>query len=106
MLWNFRSGLLMKIIGVVTVEKAAATKIFFETHYNELFSAPVTPSSLRRRELESALYENIALSPTEKEDKRRNWARRETSHLREIRVVKSLARSKRLSAQLASQYEV
>jgi hypothetical protein len=56
-----------QLAAVVTVEKAAATKIFFECHYNELFSTPVTPRSIRRRELEGALYEDVTMSPIDRE---------------------------------------
>lgn len=91
---------------MITVEKAAAAKIFFETHYNELLSSTATPRSLRRRELEGALYEDITLSPIEKEKHRRAWARRETDHLREIRTMKSRTRTPVCGNQMASMYEV
>jgi hypothetical protein len=94
------------LIAVVTVEKAAATKIFFETHYNDLLSSTVSPRSLRRREFEGALYEDSILSPAEKEEQRRAWARRETEHLREIRAMKSRTRTPVCGDQMASMYEV
>ena len=96
----------MGCAAVITVEKAAAAKIFFECHYNELFSITVTPRSLRRRELEGALYEDVTSSPSEKEAQRRAWARRETDHLREIRTMKSRTRTPDCCDQMASMYEV
>jgi protein-serine/threonine kinase len=88
------------------VEKAAAAKIFFECHYNELLSKPATPRSLRRRELECALYEDVTSSPAEKEEKRYAWTRCETDHLREIRAMKSRPRDTKTLDKMASQYEV
>jgi protein-serine/threonine kinase len=95
-----------QLAAVVTVEKAAATKIFFECHYNELFSTPVTPRSIRRRELEGALYEDVTMSPIDKETKRRAWARRESDHLREIRSMKGRKRTPKCGDKMASMYEV
>jgi protein-serine/threonine kinase len=96
----------MERAAVITVEKAAAAKIFFECHYNGLLSNTVTPRSLRRRELEGALYEDVASSLSEKEAQRRAWARRETDHLREIRMMKSRTRTPECCDQMASLYEV
>lgn len=96
----------MECAAVITVEKAAAAKIFFECHYNELLSNSVTPRSLRRRELEGALYEDVISSPSEKEALRRAWVRRETDHLREIRTMKSRKRNPECCDQMASMYEV
>ncbi len=100
------SELLTENAAVITVEKAAAAKIFFECHYNELLSNTVSPRSLRRRELEGVLYEDDALSPYEKDHKRRSWARRESEHLRGIRIMKSRARMPKRADQMASMYEV
>ncbi|KAG4420171.1 hypothetical protein IFR04_006734 [Cadophora malorum] len=73
---------------IVTVERAAAAKVFFETHYNHATSGMLTPRSIRRRQLEGALYYEPNLSPTEQDEKRRAWAQDETDHLRETRVMK------------------
>ncbi|KAL2064994.1 hypothetical protein VTL71DRAFT_4134 [Oculimacula yallundae] len=73
---------------VVTVEKAAAAKVFFETHYNHVTSGALTPRSIRRRQLEGALYHEPSLTPEEQDGKRRAWAQDETDHLRETRVMK------------------
>lgn len=41
---------------VATVEKAAAAKIFFESHFNQLLGTQVSPRSLRRRQLERRIF--------------------------------------------------
>jgi hypothetical protein len=91
---------------VVTAEKAAAAKVFFETQYNVLTSGEVTPRSIRRQHLEEALFHDLTLRPAEKEEIRRSWARDETHHLRETRVMKSHT-SKALKGKhsIASKYE-
>ncbi|KAH6709397.1 kinase-like protein [Leptodontidium sp. MPI-SDFR-AT-0119] len=73
---------------VVTVERAAAAKVFFETHYNHVTSGVLTPRSIRRRQLEGALYHEPNLTPEEQNELRRAWAQEETDHLRETRVMK------------------
>jgi len=93
---------------VITVEKAAAAKIFFECHYNTLLASGPSPRSLRLRELEGILYENSSLmSPAEVAEHRREWAHRESDYLREIRVMKSrkLSPKKKVDPMVA-QYEV
>ncbi|TVY59181.1 Serine/threonine-protein kinase cbk1 [Lachnellula cervina] len=73
---------------IITVEKAAAAKIFFECHYNNLTSIALTPRSLRRRQLEQILYEDTTSTQTEKDRKRKVLSRKESEHLRETRVMK------------------
>jgi hypothetical protein len=100
--------LLMKcVLAVVTAEKAAAAKVFFETQYNILTSGEMTPRSMRRQQLEEALFHDISMSPTEKANIRRAWARDETDHLREIRVMKSHTTKglKGKATSVASKYE-
>jgi len=41
---------------VATVEKAAAAKIFFEAHFNQLLGTQVSPRSMRRRQLERKIF--------------------------------------------------
>jgi protein-serine/threonine kinase len=92
---------------VVTVEKAASAKVFFECHYNALTSDQLTPRSLRRRQLEGLLYQDATLSQAEKDGRRQAWAKDETDHLRETRVMKT--RSGNVLEEkhtLASKYEV
>jgi protein-serine/threonine kinase len=88
----------------VTVEKTAAAKVFFETHYNELTSSELTPRSLRRRQLEVALYYDTIFSNSEKEERRKAWAEDETNHLRDTRVMK--ARAGQIRERSASKYEI
>lgn len=54
---------------VVTVEKAAAAKIFFEAHFNQLLGTQVSPRSMRRRHLERKIF-TMAL-PNEQRQYRR-----------------------------------
>ena len=93
------------VIAVVTVEKAAAAKIFFECHYNGL--SEISPRSLRRRQLEGALHEDTMSSSPEKDERRQSWAKKESDHLRETRVMKA-RRLKALKGRdlPASKYEV
>jgi protein-serine/threonine kinase len=92
---------------VVTVEKASAAKVFFETYYNTALSDHLTPRSLRLHTLESAMLDDAMLSPAEKDGKRRAWAQRESDHLRETRVMKARGISA-LKGKIAtaSKYEV
>lgn len=94
------------MLAIVTVEKAAAAKIFFETHYNSVFSTSVTPRSMRRRDLEGELHREVKLNPIEREERRLNWARRESDHLREVRIMKSRVRGTKTSDKMASSYDV
>jgi protein-serine/threonine kinase len=73
----------------VTVEKAAAAKVFFECHYNDVTSNVLTPRSLRRRQLEKCLYEDTTSTQAEKAEKRKSWGRKESEHLRETRLMKA-----------------
>lgn len=72
---------------IVTAEKTATAKVFFECHYNNVASGALTNRSLRRRKLEAALYD-MALSEAEKDDRRRTWAKMESDHLRDLRAMK------------------
>ena len=93
---------------VITVEKVAAAKIFFECHYNTLLASGPSPRSIRLREFEGILYENSSiLSPADAEARRRDWAQRESKYLREVRVMKArnISRKKGVDP-MVSQYEV
>ncbi|KAI0914700.1 kinase-like protein [Ustulina deusta] len=92
---------------ILTVEKAAAAKIYLETYFNEKFNKP-SPRSLRRRYLESELYHGLGLSPAEKDMRRALFCRQETNHLRETRVLaaRSLRAMKYEHGELADDYEV
>ena len=90
----------------MTAEKAAAAKIFFEIHYNNLFSSIVTPRSIRRRNLEGDLHQEVGLTPLEKDERRRTFNRRESDHLRELRVMQSRKRGSKNTDKMASSFEV
>ncbi|KAF2965367.1 hypothetical protein GQX73_g8196 [Xylaria multiplex] len=92
---------------ILTVEKAAAAKIYLETYFNEKFNKP-SPRSLRRRYLESELYHGLDLSPAEKEMRRTLFCQQETNHLRESRVLvaRSLGALNCERGKLADDYEV
>lgn len=91
----------------MTVEKAATAKIFFECHYNDLLSGTPSPRSMRRRELEATLYEDLTRSPMEKEAARNRWQQNETEHMRETRVMKSQStKARRGDYNIPSKYEV
>lgn len=92
---------------VITVEKAAAAKVFFECHYNTVLGNELTPRSIRRRNLEHAILEDPTISPDDVDDKRRAWARKESDHLRETRVMKAHGyNALKGKATTASKYEV
>ncbi|KAJ9157616.1 AGC/NDR protein kinase [Pleurostoma richardsiae] len=68
---------------VVTVERAAAAKIYLETYYHEALSYP-PPRSLRRRLMEGELYHlGESLTVTQKENVRKTFYRQESDHLRQ-----------------------
>lgn len=73
---------------VATVEKAAAAKIFFEAHFNQLLATKVSPRSMRRRQLERKIFA-MALPNEQRQYKRQRWYVAESHHLRQTRVMKS-----------------
>ncbi|RYP27439.1 hypothetical protein DL767_007683 [Monosporascus sp. MG133] len=91
---------------VLTVEKAAAAKIYLELYFNELLYKP-TPRSLRRRYLEAELYYSNGLTAEEKEMRRQIFYRQESHHLRETRSLKAKSAVARQGheSQLADNYE-
>ncbi|KAI0890605.1 kinase-like domain-containing protein [Annulohypoxylon maeteangense] len=92
---------------ILTVERAAAAKIFLETYYDEQLSKP-SPRSLRRRYLEGELYHGNGLTEAEKDARRRKFYKQETDYLRESRVLKakSIGAVQGKHNQLAGGYEV
>ncbi|KAL8388459.1 hypothetical protein RB595_009230 [Gaeumannomyces hyphopodioides] len=75
----------------VTVERAAAAKVYLETFYHNLWSQP-TPRSMRRRFLEGDLYraaKEQVLAPGEGDALRLSFYRDESDYLREMRVIKT-----------------
>ncbi|KZM23804.1 uncharacterized protein EKO05_0001017 [Ascochyta rabiei] len=73
---------------VATVEKAAAAKIYFEAHFNQLLATQVSPRSMRRRQLERKIFA-MALPIEQRQYKRQRWYLAESQHLRQTRVMKS-----------------
>lgn len=73
---------------MITVEKAASAKVFFETYYNEVSAKPITPRSLRRLNLENELLNDMISTPTDKAERLQALATAETNHLRQIRNMK------------------
>lgn len=73
---------------VLTVERAAAAKVFLETHFNELLNRPDT-RSLRRRYLETQLCHSPHLTLEQKEAIRLSFHQQESCHVRETRALKA-----------------
>ena len=95
------------MIAIITVEKAAAAKVYFETQYNALISKNLTPRSVRRRQLEGVIFQDASLTPVEKDETRQAWAKDESNHLRETRVMKTRAgNSLKRNDIISSRYEV
>ncbi|KAI2628908.1 kinase-like protein [Xylaria nigripes] len=92
---------------ILTVERAAAAKIYLETYFNEKLNQP-SPRSLRKRYFEGELYHGLGISPAEKEMRRVLFYQQETNHLRQTRVMaaKSLRALRRRQHELADDYEV
>jgi hypothetical protein len=55
---------------IATTENAAAAKIFFESHFNQLLGTKVTPRSMRRRQMERKLF-NMAIPNEQRHCRRR-----------------------------------
>ncbi|KAK3903087.1 AGC/NDR protein kinase, partial [Staphylotrichum tortipilum] len=80
--------------GIATVERAAAAKIFLETHFNQLLTSGPSPRQMRRQVLETELFNRarergVPLGPAETRAARNGFYRRESEYLRESRVVKA-----------------
>ncbi|KIH86682.1 hypothetical protein SPBR_08308 [Sporothrix brasiliensis 5110] len=73
---------------VVTVELAAAAKIFLEIHYNELLRGP-TPRALRAYHVETQLVNARNLTSGGRQAYLEAFYRAESFHLRENRVLKA-----------------
>jgi serine/threonine protein kinase len=73
---------------VATIENAAAAKVFFESHFNQLLGARATPRSMRRRTMERKLFV-MALPNEQRQQQRKTWYASESHHLRQMRVMKS-----------------
>jgi len=73
---------------VALVEKAAATKVFFETHYDGAQFNAVTPRSMRRNRMEMNMY-LAGNSGEEKRLSRQFFLQGESDYLREMRAIKA-----------------
>lgn len=82
------SGVVQAVPTIMTVERAAAAKIFLETHFNELLYRP-NMRNLRRQYLEYQLIHSPHLSLEQKEVIRNLNNKKEACHLRETRVMKT-----------------
>ncbi|KAI1921562.1 hypothetical protein LOZ12_002730 [Ophidiomyces ophidiicola] len=90
---------------IVTVEAAAAAKVYFETYFNELLSGE-SPRSQRQHELEEKLY-MLQLNSEQYMRAKRAWYRQENDHLRQDRALKSWSNSPRLRESMSiAGYEV
>ncbi len=91
---------------VMTVESTANAKIFFETHFNSIFSGQASSRSQRRHEFESHL-QTMSLSSEQYQQERAAWANKESELLRRSRVLKSKTNGRSGSAGIAiAGYEV
>lgn len=74
---------------VLTAERAAAAKIFFETYYNDVLTKP-SQRQMRMRLLETDLWHvGDAVPAADKDQIRAQFHLSETSHLRKTRVIKA-----------------
>lgn len=76
------------VASIVSAEKAAAIRVYFETYFNELVNQP-TSRDCRVRQLENHLYFSPQLNPQEKSLIRWSFAYQESCYLREMRVLKA-----------------
>lgn len=73
---------------ISTVERAAAAKIFLETHFHEKLNGP-KPREMRRQCLETQLFYSPQMDDDHKELVRESFYSQETWHLRETRALKA-----------------
>ncbi|PNS20726.1 hypothetical protein CAC42_2971 [Sphaceloma murrayae] len=75
-------------VSVMTIEKAAAIKIYLETHFSKLLSSGPTDRSIRRRNFEHNLIAN-AFTDSQRLIARTEWYQAEAAHTRQMRVLKT-----------------
>ncbi|KAI7394168.1 hypothetical protein KC336_g16167 [Hortaea werneckii] len=73
---------------VTTVENVAATKVYLETHFNDLLSDSLSPRELRRKRFEQLMCDR-GLSHDERVAARQEWLQTESNHLRQARILKA-----------------
>ena len=71
---------------IVTVERTAAAKVYFETHFHTLLMEPSSSRSIRRKKFEQRMTD-LGFSHDERENARHEWNRTESDHLRQKRVL-------------------
>jgi serine/threonine protein kinase len=91
---------------IITVENAAAAKVFFESHFSAILGVKTSPRSMRRRNMERKVFA-MALPSEQRQQKRQEWYRAESIHLRQTRILKSksLMRQKTKGVHI-SNYEI
>lgn len=80
---------------IVSAEKAAAIRVYFETYFNELVNQP-TSRDCRVRQLENHLFFSPQLNPQHKSLIRWSFAYQESCYLREMRVLKAQSQLRRM----------
>lgn len=73
---------------IATIENAAAAKVFFESHFDQLFTPKASPRSMRLRQMERKLFA-MTIANEQRQQKRREYHLAESYHLRQTRVMKS-----------------
>lgn len=68
---------------LITVEKAVATKVFFEKHYDAILKRPKVRDQRKKLMVDELLRLNM--NDNDREEIMTNWNRSETAYLREIR---------------------
>jgi len=68
---------------LITVEKAVATKVFFEKHYDAILKRPKVRDQRKKLMVDELMRLNI--NDYDREEIMKNWNRSETAYLREIR---------------------
>lgn len=81
-------GSLQSMPTILTVERAAAAKIFLETHFHEKLNGP-KPREMRRRRLENQLFYSPQMDNDQKDLVRETFYTNKTWHLRETRALKA-----------------
>lgn len=73
---------------IVTVERVAAAKVYFETHFHKLLLEPSSARSMRLKRFEQRMAD-LGYCHDQRNHARRLWNQAETDHLRQMRVLKS-----------------
>ncbi|KAL9062258.1 MAG: hypothetical protein Q9157_009083, partial [Trypethelium eluteriae] len=74
---------------ISSIEKIAATKAYFEMHYNDILNSPLEISRAKRRQELERTLSSRAMSLADRQKVRYDWAQAESNNLRQTRVLKS-----------------